>query len=192
LTARASQAANGCLERGAGNDNFYIYKAGSPNNGIKVVVTPTGNVAIATTTTAYPLQVGSNSSNGNGAYLSAAGLWVNASDARIKENVRTIPYGLDAVMKLNPVAYEMKDSHEPQIGFIAQDVLEVVPEVVGVPPDLQTGHYGLSYGNLTAVTVKAIQELSTTNDDLREQVRQEQEEIEELRGEVAALKTSAP
>jgi hypothetical protein len=141
------------------------------NIGLQLVTTGAGGIGInATPSTTNPLTVGSSSSNGNGAYLAAAGVWVNASDRRIKENIRPIQYGLDAVMKLDPVAYDMKDSHEHQVGFIAQDVLKVVPEVVGVPRDPLTEHYGLSYGNMVAVTVKAIQELKADNDNLRAQV----------------------
>ncbi|MFY9286945.1 MAG: tail fiber domain-containing protein, partial [Alphaproteobacteria bacterium] len=125
------------------------------------------NVAVSTT---KPLLVGSTSSNGNGAYLDATGVWVNASDRRIKENIKPIQYGLDSVMKLKPVAYDMKGTHAKQVGFIAQDVLKVVPEVVGVPKDAEKEHYGLSYGNMVAVTVKAIQELKADNDNLRQQV----------------------
>lgn len=125
------------------------------------------NVAASTTN---PLTVGSSSSNGNGAYLAAAGVWTNASDRRIKENIHPIQYGLDTVMKLDPVSYDMIGSHEHQVGFIAQQVLNVVPEVVGVPKNPEVEHYGLSYGNMVAVTVKAIQELKADNDNLRQQV----------------------
>jgi hypothetical protein len=125
------------------------------------------NVAASTTN---PLTVGSSSSNGNGAYLAPAGVWVNASDRRIKENIKPIQYGLDAVQKLQPVSYDMVGTHEKQVGFIAQDVFQVVPEVVGVPKDPATEHYGLSYGNMVAVTVKAIQELKADNDNLRAEI----------------------
>ncbi|MFA6279580.1 MAG: tail fiber domain-containing protein [Bdellovibrionales bacterium] len=119
-------------------------------------------INLGTTIASYPLQVGSTSGNGNGAYLTAAGVWTNASDRRIKENIRTVSYGIDTLMKLKPVAYEMIGTHEPQIGFIAQDVGEVVPEVVSVSRE---GRYGLSYGNMVAVVVKAMQELKASNDN---------------------------
>jgi hypothetical protein len=139
--------------------------------GLELVTIGTGGVGINVVPSATnPLTVGSTSLNGNGAYLAAAGVWTNASDRRIKENIRPIQYGLDTVMKLDPVAYDMIGSHEHQVGFIAQDVLKVVPEVVGVPADPLTQHYGLSYGNMVAVTVKAIQELKADNDNLRKQV----------------------
>jgi hypothetical protein len=70
------------------------------------------------------------------------------------------------------VAYKMKDTHLPQIGFIAQDVEQILPEVVVRPQDINdpTQHYTMSYGNMVAVTVKAIQELKAENDNLRAEI----------------------
>lgn len=120
-------------------------------------VTATGSVGIGGIAPSYPLQVGSTSANGAGAFLAPAGVWTNASDRRLKEKIRPLSYGLDDLMKLKPVAYEMKGTGEKQIGFIAQDVAEVLPEVVSIS---QAGRYGLSYGNMVAVTVQSIQELN--------------------------------
>jgi len=131
-----------------------------------------------TTVASYPFQVGTSSSNGNGAYLTAAGVWTNASDRRLKENIRTSPYGLKALMKLKPSAYEMIGTHDKQIGFIAQDVAEVVPEVVSVDKE---GRYGLSYGNLLTVAVKAIQEMKTSDDEDKEKIDALIEENRKLR-----------
>jgi Chaperone of endosialidase len=125
---------------------------------------------MGTTTPSYPLQVGTTSDNGNGAYLTAAGVWTNISDRRIKDNIRPIEHGLDDLMKLQPVNYEVKGSGEKQVGFIAQDVAAIVPEVVSY--DDKQDKYGMSYGNLVAVAVKAVQELKVENDKLREEIRQ--------------------
>jgi hypothetical protein len=95
------------------------------------------------------------------ASLSATGVWTNASDARYKENIVDSQYGLSTVMALKPRAYNLINQAEtPQIGFIAQEVLEVVPEVVELTHNSITNEdrYTLSYGNLVAVLTKAIQE----------------------------------
>ena len=138
------------------------------NQGLRLSTAGTGglglNVAPSTT---YPILVGSTTSNGNGALLTAAGVWVNASDRRSKENIRPIEYGLNDVMKLKPVNYDMIDTHDEQIGFIAQDVAEIVPQVV---TKTETGRYGLSYGNMVALTVKSIQELKAENDNLKQEI----------------------
>ncbi|MEN9338060.1 MAG: hypothetical protein RIQ41_374 [Candidatus Parcubacteria bacterium] len=92
----------------------------------------------------------------NTATLNAAGAWINASDRTYKENIVDVQYGLDTLLKMQPRRYDMKGTHLPQIGFIAQELKELVPEVV----DGEEGRMGISYGNLVAVVVKAVQELS--------------------------------
>ena len=63
-------------------------------------------------------------------------------------------YGLDTVLQMKPREYKMKASLTPQIGFVAQEMEAIVPEVVSG----QEGHKGISYGQLTSVLAKAIQE----------------------------------
>jgi hypothetical protein len=104
----------------------------------------------------YPYNGDLYFSNGtNQGYLNSAGAWINASDISIKKDVTEIKYGLNEVLNLKPCSYKMKENNLEQIGFIAQEVEKILPELV------QTDNKemkGLSYGNLTAVLVKAIQE----------------------------------
>lgn len=90
---------------------------------------------------------------GAGSQLGAAKIM--ASDKRLKFSIQTTKYGLEEVLKLNPVSYIM-DGHE-QIGFIAQEVEEIMPEFVVIMRD---DIKGLMYGNMVAVMAKAIQELN--------------------------------
>ncbi|MCL2469294.1 MAG: tail fiber domain-containing protein, partial [Alphaproteobacteria bacterium] len=155
----------------AANTNDFLNIGGVLN---ATMTTQRVGVNMGTTAASFPFQVGTTTSNGNGAYLTGAGVWTNASDERVKENVRELPYSIEDLMKLRPVAYEMIGTHEKQIGFIAQEVMKVVPEVVSGSEDTR---FGLSYGNLLAVAVKAIQEqqvridaLEAENKRLREMV----------------------
>lgn len=87
--------------------------------------------------------------------------WSNLSDRRLKTDITPIKYGLSDVMKLQPVNYVMKDNPEtPHIGFIAQDVKAIIPEVVvGEEGDLEKKEVlSLSYAAFTPVLAKAIQE----------------------------------
>ena len=93
----------------------------------------------------------------NSATLTSAGVWTDASDISIKKDILDIKYGLNEVMKLKPKCYKMIDDNLEQIGFIAQDVENVLPELVSTN---QIGMKNLSYGQLTAVLTKAIQELN--------------------------------
>jgi len=94
--------------------------------------------------------------NGNNyATLSSAGAWTNASDERLKNNIVDIKYGLDAVLNTQPRSYKMNDVEGDFIGFVAQELQTVIPEVVSGDPEKQLG---VDYGSLVAVAFKAIQE----------------------------------
>jgi hypothetical protein len=91
----------------------------------------------------------------NFATLSAAGAWTNASDARLKNSIVEIKYGLSTVLNTQPRSYKMNDLEGNYIGFIAQEMQEIIPEVVTGDPEKQLG---IDYGSLVAVAFKAIQE----------------------------------
>ena len=86
--------------------------------------------------------------------------WTSSSDVRIKKNIRDTRYGLSTVMQLRPVDYTLISSDLKQVGFIAQEVNKLVPEVItGIEGDLEKGEIlGITYANLVAVLTKAIQE----------------------------------
>ena len=94
--------------------------------------------------------------NGNNeGYLTAAGAWTNASDARLKNSIVDIKHGLSAVMSTQPRSYKMNNLDGDYIGFVAQELQTVIPEVVSGNPERQLG---VDYGSLVAVAFKAIQE----------------------------------
>jgi hypothetical protein len=82
---------------------------------------------------------------------------VNGSDRALKENITPIAYGLDTISSLVPVRYKYIESPEYHLGFIAQDVEGVIPEIVSV--DEETEMLGLSSTEIIAILVKAVQEL---------------------------------
>ena len=100
----------------------------------------------------------------NQASLTSAGVWTDASDISIKKDVIDIKYGLDAVLELKPRSYKMKNDDLEQVGFIAQEVEQVIAELVSTD---NKGMKGLSYGQMTAVLVKAIQEQQAQIEELR-------------------------
>ena len=86
-----------------------------------------------------------------------------ASDLRLKENINRIENALDKVMKLRGVTYNWKDrvngGDNIRVGFIAQEVEEVIPELV-----TQNGDYlGVQYKDVPALLVEAIKELVSGN-----------------------------
>ena len=94
--------------------------------------------------------------------------WTFASDRRIKQDIADIDYGLDAVMAIRPRKYKFKDSHQNSIGFIAQELKQVIPDAVTGEElefnDTDTAQerakktMGVSKDLLIPVLVKAIQE----------------------------------
>lgn len=109
---------------------------------------------------------------------------VNTSDARNKQNIAPLNYGLKTVMQLNPVSYQWKESRDQntKIGLLAQDLLQVIPEVVKTHDWIQNGdgeavyqeldRYGVYYSDLIPVLIKAIQEQQQQIDILQQQVDQ--------------------
>ena len=83
---------------------------------------------------------------------------IQTSDARMKENIADINYGLDAVMKLRPVSFTWKNdpAYGTKLGLIAQELRKVIPEVV--KGDEDGGMMGVFYSDLIPVVIKAVQE----------------------------------
>ena len=107
----------------------------------------------------------------------------DTSSRLVKDQIEDIPYGLASVLSLQPRKYFRTDDQKEEIGFIADEVHSVIPEVVPMvnkslftrdEQDTELIPGGVNYDKLTAVLVKAIQE--------------QQAQIESLKAEVAALK----
>jgi hypothetical protein len=92
----------------------------------------------------------------NSGNFTATGNVTAYSDARLKENVRTIDGATVLVNKMRGVYYNRIDTGEAGVGVIAQEMREVVPEVV-VEGD---GTLSVAYGNLVGVLIEAVKELS--------------------------------
>ena len=89
--------------------------------------------------------------------LTIAGTLTENSDITLKENIKPLVSQLEIVNKLNPVSYNKIGQKQNEIGFIAQEVEEFLPQLVREDDD---GLKSLAYGNMNAVLVKAIQELT--------------------------------
>lgn len=94
-----------------------------------------------------------------------SGTVTGASDERIKKDIRDIQYGLDAIKKLRSVVYKYKEgkNQNDQLGFIAQEVRGVMPELV---VEDKEGMLSIAYDGIIPALVKAVQELSEKVDKL--------------------------
>jgi hypothetical protein len=100
--------------------------------------------------------------------LTASGNVTAYSDARLKCNITTIDNSLCKIRAMRGVSYEKDDAQN--VGVIAQEVETVLPEVVTTDED---GMKAVAYGNIVGVLIEAIKE--------------QQEQIEQLRSDVTKL-----
>ena len=131
----------------------------------------TSNVFIRFGINAY--SGGSGQINANGSSQAAFGTF---SDSRLKENITDLPSQLDKIKAMRPVEFDFIESEGGghQLGFIAQEVEEIYPDLVGERTDGMKTLSGL--GKWEARLVKAIQE--------------QQEQIEAMQLEIDNLKKS--
>jgi hypothetical protein len=94
-----------------------------------------------------------------------AGTITENSSIRYKENVETIKYGLDKVLQLRGFTYDKKDNGVKEIGVIAEEIYEVLPEVILKNEEGEVD--SVSYGRITAVLIEAIKDLKKEIEDLK-------------------------
>jgi hypothetical protein len=97
--------------------------------------------------------------------LTATGTITETSSLRYKENVETIKYGLDKVLQMRGVSYNKKDNGVKEVGVIAEEIYEVLPEVV--LKNEQGDIDSVSYSRITAVLIEAIKDLKKEIEDLK-------------------------
>jgi hypothetical protein len=116
-------------------------------------------IGTSTTSSSYKLYV-------NGA-IYATGDVIAYSDRRKKKNIETIGNALDKVTSLRGVFYDKIGEEEKgrQLGVIAQEVDEVLPEAVSYAKDID--EYGVKYGNLGGLFIEAFKEQQRQIEELK-------------------------
>ena len=156
---------------GALTSNGVAFSGGgsSPwsNWNCNVFVGASSNVGIGMSNPGYTLQVGGT--------IYASGDITAFSDARYKTNIVQISNSLDTVCRMNGYYYNRtdyesvnQDKDKKHIGFLAQEVMEVVPEIV--EHDVVNDHYSVKYGNTVALLVEAIKEMRKEMNDLKSMI----------------------
>ncbi len=171
-------SANG-VDDGAGGNGIFRPLANTmafaTSSTERMRITPGGYIGIGTTTPGtYRLYVAGN------AYCT--GSWLG-SDARYKKNIKTITTALEKVKSIRGTNYEFQTeqfknknfSEGKQYGFIAQELKEVLPELVKQDED---GYYAVNYDAVIPVLVEAIKDQQKL---IEEQNRRHQSEIAELK-----------
>lgn len=120
------------------------------------------------------------------------------SDLRLKRNVNQISYGLESLMQLRPVNYELiaNEDDDPKFGFIAQEVKEVIPELVELhQPEVgdlnaKPEHYSMSYTELIPVLVKAVQEQQIMIEQKNQMLSEQEERLQRMERHISELQKS--
>jgi hypothetical protein len=134
----------------------------------------------------YLLGLGSAAGTNALRWSSSTGLVTADTSSRlVKENIVDCPYGIDTVKALQPRKYFRTDDQRNEIGFVADEMTSVLPELVPYgpksvltnnPDDTENIPIGVNYEKLTAVLTKALQETIA--------------KIETLEAKVAALESA--
>lgn len=168
----------------------------------RMVITSDGRVGIGTNnpTSGYKFHVNGDACKPGG------GMWATVSDRRLKKNIKPFEMGLETLMKLNPASWiyngkgGITDTETEHIGFIAQEVKEVIPFAIKdytyTPSreNLEWETYSEEVGetetylsvdasSLPYITINAIKELHSIIEKQNEVIADLQQEIKETKQE---------
>jgi hypothetical protein len=96
-----------------------------------------------------------------------ADAWTTYSSRRWKTNIQTITGALEKVKQLRGVSYDWKANGKHDIGLIAEEVGEVIPEVVAYEENGKDAK-SIDYARLVSVLIEAIKEQQKQIDELRQ------------------------
>jgi len=125
-----------------------------------IILSIGGNQSMVINTSGHPFFPFIRNSAGSYTAKITAGsaeLTFDTSSARYKDNIRDSDYGLSAVMQLQSRMFEYKDDvQRTDVGFIAEEVNEVIPELVVI--DAEGRPDAVNYDRMTSVLLKGMQE----------------------------------
>ena len=122
-----------------------------------------GNIGVGTQNPQYPLHVIGD--------VFATNV-ISYSDRTYKTNINTIQNALDKINNIRGVSYSLQsEPNREYVGVIAQEVESYIPQVVHTDTN---GMKSVSYGNMVAVLIEAVKDLTKT-------IREQQEEINALK-----------
>ncbi|GMF66338.1 unnamed protein product [Phytophthora lilii] len=153
--------------KGNASNAYYRWNWGLSNYPAIVNDATTGSMRIGTCNASYVWQ----------SYMPVrGGSYTNASDRRIKQDIIDIPYGLSEVMSMQPRKFAMRSDGSLHVGFIAQEMLDIIPECVSGVESIDDemndagepcNPMGIDLSSLVSVLCKAIQQLKAEVDELR-------------------------
>jgi len=142
----------------------------------------------AATSTTYPKRLwqiqhdGDIVTKGNVTAFGALSNFLVVSDERLKTDVHTMSGSMDKILQLRPTEFTWKENQKQDVGFIAQEVEEIIPEVIevsegfintdGEPEDKETEDIKtIAYPKLVPYLVDTIQQLNKRVKELEKKVK---------------------
>lgn len=173
-TTTASAAENNSIHIGAGGADILYTTGGTTNTTANTIAHGVWNMP--------DLGSSSSATTGTVCWTTSTGL-LNVdttttcllSARRFKKDIKDSPFGLAEVMKMKPRTFLYKKNggdinlKREQVGFIAEEMEQAVPDLVSYEADGKTAK-SVAYANLTAVLAKAIQEQQSEIDVLKKQI----------------------
>jgi len=134
------------LQPGSGGSANTGGYSGHPGN---ITLAPIGGkVGVGTSTPTAGFEVGIGHST-------LADSWITRSARRFKTNIQPLAGALEKIEQLQGVSYERKADGKHEIGVVAEDVDQVVPELVARDPETKEVQ-GVDYSRLTALLIEAV------------------------------------
>jgi trimeric autotransporter adhesin len=162
-----------------GSNNVFIGKSAGQNTD------GSNKLVIANSSTTTPLIWGDFSTG----VVKINGQFYIVSDERFKKNIEPLQTALDKVMNLKGVSYEWKEKKGfgkgKDIGFIAQDVESVIPELVHTDDQ---GYKSVAYDKITPVLVEAFKEQQKIVADQKNIILKQNALISDLAGQLEILR----
>ncbi len=123
-----------------------------------------------------------------GEFVSGTGAYVQISDRRLKQKIQPLDGVLEKVARLRPTSYSFRSGADdkPNLGFIAQEVQQLFPELVNQSKigDTQEEILMLDYSGFSVIAIAAIQEMlnqeKTENAKLKAENREMQNQLSSL------------
>ena len=137
-----SSSSQGRIQYSNASDSMALHTNGSE----RMRIDSSGNLLVGTTSGSDKITVNGTVSATN---------FNTTSDATLKTNVETLTGSLDAVKSLRGVSFDWIENGGSEVGFIAQEVEEVIPDVVSTNDQ---GIKSVKYGNVVALLVEALKE----------------------------------
>jgi len=177
-------AGNGDSDSNQQDGGSIVLTAGSgQGGGTAGIVQSASRLAVLRTTASHPIHVGTGASNGNGAHVTAGGMWTNGSDVNSKTAFEEVdPQAILAKVLALPVSrwqYQGEPEGVRHIGPMAQDFMEA----------FHLGESERHIGTVDAdgVALAAIKGLHETTD---ERLQSLEAENAELRARLAAMEAA--